>query len=105
MSYAIFRAKGQQFRAEPGRRVRLPLMAGEPGDEVTFDEVLVASDGTTVKTGAPTVAGAAVTGQVLGPVQADKLYVFRFKRRKNYRKKTGHRQKYTEVMITDVKLG
>lgn len=104
MSYAIFRAGGQQFRAETGRSVRVPFLDAEPGTEVTFDEVLLASDGENVKAGTPTVSGAKVTAQVLGPVQADKVTVFRFKRRKNYRKKTGHRQKYTEVVITDLKL-
>ncbi len=105
MSYAIFRAKGQQFRAEQGRLVRVPLMDAEPGSEVIFDEVLLASDGEKVTAGQPTVSGAKVMGQIIGHVAADKLYVFRFKRRKNYRRKTGHRQKYTEVMITDLKLG
>ena len=104
MSYAIFKAGGQQFRAEAGRSVRIPLMEAEPGATVTFDEVLFASDGKTVKTGTPTVTGATVTAQVIGPVQADKIRVFRFKRRKNYRKTTGHRQQYTEIVVTDLKL-
>lgn len=104
MSYAIFKAGGQQFRAEKGLRLRVPLMKADPGAKVTFDEVLLTSDGKTVKTGAPTVKGAKVTAEVTGPVAGKKFYVFRFKRRKNYRKKTGHRQKYTEVVITDLKV-
>jgi large subunit ribosomal protein L21 len=105
MPYAIFKTRGQQFRAEPGRTVQIPLMEVDPGATVTFDEVLLSSDGETVTTGAPTVAGASVTGEVIGHVAGKKLYVFRFKRRKNYRKKTGHRQKYTQIMITEVKAG
>ena len=103
--YAIFRALGKQFRAEKGQTLRLPLMDKEPGDKVTFDEVLLSSDGDTIKAGAPFVKGAAVEAEVLGQVKGDKLYIFKFKRRKNYRRKTGHRQKYTEVRITDVKAG
>jgi len=105
MSYVIFRAGGQQFKAETGRTVRLPLMDVDPGADVTFEEVLLTSDGDKVTAGRPTVKGAKVSGQVLGHGQDDKIYVFRFKRRKNYRKKTGHRQKFTEVVITDVKVG
>ena len=104
MSYAIFKAGGQQFRAEKGLRLEVPLMKVDPGAKVTFDEVLLTSDGKTIKTGAPTVKGAKVTAEVTGLVQGEKFYVFRFKRRKNYRKKTGHRQKYTEVVITDLKI-
>jgi large subunit ribosomal protein L21 len=103
--YAIFRALGKQFRAEKGKTLRLPLMDKQPGDKITFDEVLLSSDGTTIRAGAPLVSGAAVEAEVVGNVKGDKLYIFKFKRRKNYRRKTGHRQKYTEVRITDVTAG
>ena len=103
--YAIFRALGKQFRAEKGKTLRLPLMDKQPGDKITFDEVLLSSDGQTIKAGAALVKGAAVEAEVLGRVKGDKLYIFKFKRRKNYRRKTGHRQKYTEVRITDVTAG
>ena len=105
MSYAIFRALGKQFRAEKGKTLKLPLMVAEPGAKVTFDEVLLSSDGTTIKAGAPLVKGAKVEAEVVGHGKDEKLYVFKFKRRKNYRRKTGHRQKHTEVRITDVKVG
>ena len=103
--YAIFRTLGKQFRAEKGLTVRIPLMDGEPGDKVTFGEVLLASDGTTIKAGTPLVKGAKVEAEVVGHGKDQKIYVFKFKRRKNYRRKTGHRQKFTEVRITDVKAG
>ena len=103
--YAIFRALGKQFRAEKGMTLQLPLMAAEPGSKLTFDEVLLTSDGDTITAGAPLVKGAKVTAEVLGMIKADKIYVWKFKRRKNYRRKTGHRQKYTEVRITDVRVG
>jgi large subunit ribosomal protein L21 len=103
--YAIFRALGKQFKAEKGKTLRLPLMSAEPGSKVTFDEVLLSSDGETIKAGAPLVKGAKVMAEVVGDGKEPKIYVFKFKRRKNYRRKTGHRQKFTEVRITDVKLG
>jgi large subunit ribosomal protein L21 len=103
--YAIIRAGGKQFRAEKGKTLRLPLMSAEAGSKVTFDEVLLSSDGKTVKAGAPLVKGAKVVGEVVGAGKEPKIYVFKFKRRKNYRRKTGHRQGYTEVRITDLQLG
>jgi large subunit ribosomal protein L21 len=103
--YAIFRALGKQFRAEKGKTIRLPLMDAEAGAKVTFDEVLLSSDGQTIKAGTPLVAGAKVEAEVVGVGKEPKIYVFKFKRRKNYRRKTGHRQKYTEVRITNVTLG
>ena len=103
--YAIIRAGGKQFKAEKGKTLRLPLMSAEAGSKVTFDEVLLSSDGKTVQAGAPLVKGAKVVGEVVGAGKEPKIYVFKFKRRKNYRRKTGHRQGYTEVRITDLQLG
>ena len=105
MTYAIFRAGGQQFRAEKGLRMQVPLMQAEPGAKVTFDEVLLAADGENVVAGQPLVKGARVAATVLDHVKGKKLIVFKFKRRKNYRRKTGHRQRYTSIEITDVKVG
>ncbi len=103
--YAIFQALGKQFKAEKGVTLRLPLMHQEPGTTVTFDQVLLTHDGTNIKAGTPTVAGAKVVGEVVGDGKEPKIYVFKFKRRKNYRRKTGHRQKFTEVRITDLQVG
>lgn len=103
--YAIFRALGKQFRAEKGKTIRLPLMDAEAGSKVTFDEVLLSSDGQTIRAGTPLISGARVEAEVLGVGKEPKIYVFKFKRRKNYRRKTGHRQRYTEVRITDLTLG
>ena len=105
MSYAIFRALGKQFRAEKGKTLKLPLMVAGAGRQ---DHL---------RRGAPLVgrhdhhrrraAGEGRQGDGRGrrSRQDKKLYVFKFKRRKNYRRKTGHRQKHTEVRITDVKVG
>lgn len=103
--YAIIRAGGKQFRAEKGMTLQLPLMEdAEPGSTMTFNEVLLSSDGTTIKAGTPLVKGAKVTAEVIGLAKGIKIYVWKFKRRKNYQRKTGHRQKYTAVRITDVKV-
>jgi large subunit ribosomal protein L21 len=80
-------------------------MDAEAGAKITFDEVLLSSDGQTIKAGTPLVSGAKVVAEVIGVGKEPKIYVFKFKRRKNYRRKTGHRQKYTEVRITDLTLG
>jgi large subunit ribosomal protein L21 len=103
--YAIIRAAGKQFRAEKGMTLQLPLMEVEPGKKVTFDEVLLTSDGETVKAGTPLVKGAKVTAEVIGSTKGPKIYVWKFKRRKGYRRKTGHRQQYTQVRVLDVKVG
>jgi large subunit ribosomal protein L21 len=104
--YAIFKALGKQWRAQTGSTIRLPLMVDKSaGDVVVFGDVLLAADGDTITTGTPTISGASVSVEVVRHGKEDKIYVFKFKRRKNYRRKTGHRQKYTEVRITDVVLG
>ena len=105
MSYAIFRAQGQQFRAEKGRTLKVPLMKGDPGDKLTFDEVLLSGTDKSTHTGTPLVKGAKVTAEIVDHVQGKKFFVFKFKRRKNYRKKTGHRQRYTEIRVTGVTAG
>lgn len=101
--YAIFKAGGHQFKAEKGATLRLPRMEAKPGSKVTFDEVLLTADGDKITAGAPTVKGAAVTAEVVGEVKGEKIIVFRFKRRKNVRRKTGHRARFTEVKITGIK--
>lgn len=103
--YAIIRSGGKQFRAEPGKTIRIPSLNAEPGDKVTFDDVLVAADGDTLKVGTPGVSGASVTGEVVGHGKDKKVIIFKWKRRKNYRLKKGHRQGFTEVRIGEVSLG
>ena len=103
--YAIFRTAGKQFRAEPGRTVRIPSVQAEPGTKLTFDEVLLGSDGKTVRAGQPAINGAKVTAEVVRHGRDKKIVVFKFKRRKNYARKQGHRQGFTEVRIDSVDLG
>lgn len=105
MAYAIIRTGGKQYRAEPGKTLRIPSLAGEAGAEIEFKDVLLGSDGETVKSGAPTLKGAKVTAEIVKHGLGDKIVVFKFRRRKNYAKKQGHRQKFTEVRIRDITLG
>ncbi|MCX5764754.1 MAG: 50S ribosomal protein L21 [Gemmatimonadetes bacterium] len=105
MSYAIIKTGGKQFRAEPGKSLRLPTMLGDAGTKVEFNDVLLGSDGTTVKAGVPMLAGAKVTGEIVKHGLGDKIVVFKFRRRKNYARKQGHRQGFTEVRIHDITLG
>ena len=105
MPYAIIRTGGKQFRVEPGKTYRIPSLVGEAGGEVEFNDVLLGADGDQVRTGVPTLAGAKVTGQIVKHGKDDKIVVFKFKRRKNYARKQGHRQGFTEVRINDITLG
>jgi len=105
MSYAIIRAGGKQFRVEPGKTIRIPSIKGDAGTKVEFNEVLLGSDGSNVQTGIPTLSGAKVTGEIVKHGLGEKIVVFKFKRRKNYARKQGHRQGYTEVRIKDITLG
>jgi large subunit ribosomal protein L21 len=102
MSYVIFTSGGHQFRAEPGVTIKVPLLAAEPGSEVTFDQVLLSSDGKQVQTGTPNIKGAKVTAEVVRHGKAKKIRIFRFARRTGYRRKAGHRQDFTEVKIVKV---
>ena len=104
MSYAIFKAAGQQFKASKGDTIQVTKLEGEPGAKVTFDQVLLSSDGKKISAGQPTVSGAKVTGEIVRHGKGTKIVVFKFKKRKNYRRKTGHRQQFTEIKITGLKL-
>lgn len=103
--YAVFRTGGKQYRAEPGRSIRVPSLDVEPGDSIEFEEVLLASDGDDVSVGAPLVEGARVKAEVVRHGRTKKVIVFKRKRRKGYRRKQGHRQGYTEIRVDEVVLG
>jgi large subunit ribosomal protein L21 len=105
VTYAIFKAAGFQYRAELGDVLRLPSLDVESGDTVTFDEVLLGAVEDDVLIGRPTLEGAAVRAEVLRHGRADKIVVFKFKRRKNIRSRTGHRQDYTEVRVNEIDFG
>ena len=105
MPYPIIRTGGRQFKVEPGKKYRLPTLAGEPGAKIEFTDVLLGSDGTDVKGVDKKLAKAKVVGEIVRHGRGDKIVVFKMKRRKGYAKKQGHRQGFTEVKINDINLG
>jgi large subunit ribosomal protein L21 len=105
MPYAIIRTGGKQYKVEPGRTYKIPSLPGEEGGAIEFNDVLLGNDGNSVRTGVPTLTGAKVTGEIVRHGRGDKIIVFKMKRRKNYARKRGHRQGFTEVRINDISLG
>lgn len=99
--YAVIRTGGKQYRVSQGDTLRIEKLPGEVGSSITFDEVLMVG-GEKVAVGKPLVAGAKVSAQITAQDRAKKIIVFKMRRRKNYRRKNGHRQWYTEVKITGI---
>lgn len=100
--YAVIRTGGKQYRVAEGDVVEVEKLTGDAGQDITFDEVLLLGDDGATEIGRPLVAGAAVTGQIVEQFKARKVIVFKFKRRKNYRRKKGHRQELTRVRVTGI---
>lgn len=100
--YAVIETGGKQYKVSEGDVLFVEKLDVEAGDAVTFDKVLVVADGENVKIGAPVVAGATVSAKVEKNGKAKKIYVFKMKRKKNYRNKKGHRQPYTKVTIEKI---
>ena len=101
--YAILSDRSNQATVREGDVIVCDLMDdAQPGTEVTFDQVLLIGNEGDTKVGTPYVEGASVTGEVMGECKGKKIVVFRFKRRKNVRVKTGHRQRHTRVRITKI---
>jgi large subunit ribosomal protein L21 len=100
--YAIIESGGKQYRVEPGMIVALERLPGEAGSQVQFERVLLVADGERVEVGHPTVAGARVVSEILAQFRGEKIDVFKFKKRKKYRRKTGHRQELTRVRIAEI---
>ena len=102
--YAIVEIAGQQFKVAKDQKVFVNRLAGEEGDEVSFDKVLLAGDGDNITLGAPAIEGALVGAKITRHLKGDKVIVFKKKRRKGYKKKNGHRQSLTEIVIGDISL-
>jgi large subunit ribosomal protein L21 len=99
--YAVFKTGGKQYRVAQGDKVRVEKLPGNVGDAVSFGEVLLIG-GEAVKIGRPVVSGAKVEAKIVAQDRAKKVIVFKFRRRKNYRRKTGHRQPFTALQITNI---
>lgn len=102
--YAIVRDRGMQYRVEEGQTLDIALIDAEPGSQIEMHEVLVLG-GDNVRVGTPTIDGAKVVAKVNGQVKGDKLIVFKYKNKKRYRRRTGHRQGYTRVTVNRIEAG
>lgn len=100
--YAVIVTGGKQYKVSEGDVLFIEKLEAEEGAAVTFDQVLMTGDGEDVKVGAPTVNGASVEAKVVKNGKGKKIYVFKMKRKKNYRRKKGHRQPFTKVEITKI---
>ncbi len=100
--YAVIVTGGKQYKVSEGDTIFIEKLDVEEGASVTFDQVLMAGEGENVTVGAPTIDGATVEAKVVKNGKAKKIYVFKMKRKKNYRRKKGHRQPYTKVEITKI---
>jgi large subunit ribosomal protein L21 len=100
--FAVFATGGKQYRVEQGDVIFVEKLEGEVGAECKFDALLVKKDDGTVAVGAPTVEGASVTAKIAGQVKGRKIVVYKYKAKKNERKKQGHRQPYTKLEITAI---
>jgi large subunit ribosomal protein L21 len=100
--YAIIRDRGTQYRVEEGQMLQVALMDAEPGSQVELGEVLMIGGGDQTLVGTPLVSGAKVLAKVLGESKGDKIIVFKYKNKKRYRRRTGHRQQYTNIAIGQI---
>src|SRR5437762_7601520 len=100
--YAVIATGGKQYRVQQGETLRVEKLELETGKTVEFTDVLLVADGENVKVGAPHVAGAKVTAEVVGAGRGEKLIVYKYRRRKGYRRKNGHRQPFTALKITAI---
>jgi large subunit ribosomal protein L21 len=102
--YAVVRTGGKQVRVQPGDVVAVELLEGEPGQRVELDQVLLVGGEGDLKIGAPTVEGARVVAEIEGQTKGPKIQIFKLRRRKRYRLRKGHRQRYTRIRIESIEV-
>jgi large subunit ribosomal protein L21 len=100
--YAIIRDRGTQYRIEKGQVLQIARIDAEPGSQLELGEVLMIGGDDQTQIGTPLVAGAKVLAKVLGETKGDKVIVFKYKNKKRYRRRTGHRQQYTSIAISEI---
>ena len=100
--YAIVNILGKQFKAEEGKKASVPKLAGEIGDEITFDKILLIQNGDSTLVGNPILSGASVSAHLVEHKRSKKVLVYKKKRRKGYQRKKGHRQWYTEIKFVKI---
>jgi large subunit ribosomal protein L21 len=103
--YAVIQTGGKQYRVAEGETLRVEKLAASAGDKLSFDPLLFADDGGNVQVGRPLVGGVKVEAEVVEQGLGKKIIIFKYKRRKSYRRKQGHRQPYTALKITAIKAG
>ncbi|EUJ09781.1 MAG: 50S ribosomal protein L21 [Methylophilus sp.] len=100
--YAVIKTGGKQYKVAAGDKLKVEKLVGDVGSKVVIDKVLLIADGEKTTIGAPLVAGAKVNATVVSHGRADKVMIFKFRRRKHYRKTQGHRQSFTEIQIDTI---
>lgn len=105
MNFAVIKASGKQYKVTPGLVLEIDKIEGENGKSLSFEEVLLTSDGEKVVVGAPLVKGAVVTAKIVEQTQGDKVRVAKFRAKSKYRRATGFRSKLTKIEITGIKGG
>ena len=100
--YAVIKTGGKQYKVEKGSTLRVEKLDGDAGAKLEFNEVLLVADGENVQIGTPMLGGAKVSAEIVAQEKGEKLIVFKFRRRKAYRRKNGHRQQYTAIKVTDI---
>ena len=100
--YAVIKTGGKQYKVAPGEKLKVEQLPVDVGAEVVLDQVLMVGEGESVRVGQPTVAGATVKAIVVAHGRADKVTIFKMRRRKHYQKHQGHRQNYTELKIDSI---
>jgi large subunit ribosomal protein L21 len=103
--YAIFETGGKQYKVQAGDKLKVEKLAGEAGDKIKFEKVIAYSDGSALQTGTPYLDGATVNATIVTSGKGEKIIIFKFKSKKDYRKKQGHRQPYTEIEIDGFTVG
>jgi large subunit ribosomal protein L21 len=101
--YAVIHTGGKQYKVAPGDMLKVEKLDAKKGDTVEIKDVFLIVDGENVNVGRPTIANAKVTAEVLGEVRGEKLLIFKHRRRKGYRKTTGHRQDFTSIKVKEIK--
>jgi len=102
--YAIVNINGIQTRVAPDEVLSVPRLTGDPGQQLTFDRVILLADGDSITVGQPFVKGASLTAEVLDHVRGPKLKIFKFKRRRAYRRRQGHRDELTRIRVTAIQV-
>ena len=97
--YAVIKTGGKQYRVQAGEKLKIEQIPADVGSQIVLDQVLMLGSGETVSIGTPFLAGAQVSATVLSQGRADKVRIFKMRRRKHYQKRQGHRQNYTEIQI------